>query len=218
MSFSPTKNHAPAARHTQPNRLVFFYGERGVYNWPVTIPDALVVAHLAGLAAGFGGAIASDAIFLAAAANRRVTRPEVRFMKLGSRLVWLGLAALFVSGVGLFALAPQRYLADPEFGAKMLAVGVLALNGLAFHRVHVPAISARAAGDERRFSRLRPWMLFSGALSGASWLTALVLGAVDLPAGFGFREIVAAYGATVAVGGAGAILLRRKLAPARDER
>lgn len=139
-------------------------------------------------------------------------------MKLGSRLVWLGLAALLVSGVGLFAINPGRYLADPEFAAKMLAVGVLALNGLVFHRIHVPAIAARAAGDERRFVRLRPWMLFSGALSGASWITALILGAVDLPATFGFHEIVAAYGAMVAVGGAGALLLQRRLAPTTNER
>jgi hypothetical protein len=184
----------------------------------MTIPDALTVAHLAGLAVGFGGAVVSDFIFLASAANRRVTKPEVRFMKLGSRLVWFGLAALLVSGAGLFALNPSRYLADPEFAAKMLAVGVLALNGLIFHRIHVPAIAARAAGDESRFVRLRPWMLFSGALSGASWVTALVLGAVDLPARFGFQEIVTAYGLAVAIGAAGAISLRRRLAPTRDGR
>jgi hypothetical protein len=100
----------------------------------------------------------------------------------------------------------------------MLAVGVLTLNGLIFHRIHVPAIAARAAGDERRFVRLRPWMLFSGALSGASWATALVLGAVDLPARFGFQEIVIAYGLATAAGAAGAIAMRRRLAPTRAGR
>lgn len=184
----------------------------------MSVPEAFTIAHLAGVAVGLGGAVVSDSLFLASAANRRISRPELRFLKLGGRLVWIGLVLIFISGAGLVAVDPTRYLGSEEFLAKMTAVGVLVANGVVFHRAHIPALAARARGErgaEAAFRRKRPWVMLSGAISAASWLFALVLGAMNFS--FGYAEFMAGYAAMVAVAAAGALLFGRRIAPTLGE-
>jgi hypothetical protein len=148
----------------------------------------IVIAHLIGVALGAGGAYMSDAIFLYSMKDHVLSKTEVGFMSLGSKVVWVGVGLLVLSGVGLFALSPAEYLASPKFLAKMNIVLVVIINGLVFHFLHFPYIRKHSGQYLHRghsFHANSTTLFISGAISGVSWTSALILGA--------FRSIPASY-------------------------
>lgn len=175
----------------------------------------LVLAHLFGVVLGAGGAFMSDAMFLSSVKDERVTATELRFMRLGGRMVWAGVALLVLSGAALVLTDPGRYLASDRFWAKMTVVAVIIVNGLVFHARHIPLLLRHAghhfpSSDE--FIRNRPFILASGALSMTSWVTALVLGSLSglsLP----YAAIIGAYGIIAILAAATAIALRDAILP-----
>src|SRR3989338_4218171 len=90
----------------------------------------LLIVHIFGAIVGAGGAFTSDWIFLSSIKDSTINETEIRFIELGSRMVWIGLIILIISGLALFSLAPEQYLASGKFLAKMSIVGILTLNGL----------------------------------------------------------------------------------------
>lgn len=175
----------------------------------------LTISHLLGLALGAGGAFASDWIFLLSAQDGRISRTETRFLSLGSKLVWTGVAILVLSGLGLFLLDPARLIASPKFLAKMSIVLIIILNGISFHFLHLPRIRRHAgehfpSSDE--FMRYRFPLVASGAISFVSWLSALILGAWrGVP--FSYSQIMLTYLAVLAFAIFVAWLLKKKLVP-----
>ena len=181
----------------------------------LTLKTIFTILHLFGVAIGAGGAYASDLIFISSARDEKISRTEMRFIRLGSRFVWIGLAILFISGIGIFLLDPITYLASSKFLAKMTIVLVIAGNGYLFHAVHIPRI-ARHTGEHFLFSgEFRdtvPILLASGAVSFISWSMALVLGALrGVP--FSYLEIMLFYLAIVGIGVMGTLILSRRILP-----
>ncbi len=154
-----------------------------------------LIAHLFGVALGAGGAFASDMMFLYSVKDERVSATEIGFLKLGSKMVWAGLALLVLSGIGLFMQKPDFYLASPKFLVKMTIIGIILLNGIFFHLLHIPRLMRHSgehfpSSDE--FTRKRPYLVASGAISFTSWSSALILGAIkDIP--LSYVQIFAAY-------------------------
>jgi hypothetical protein len=145
------------------------------------LKTALAIAHLFGVAVGAGGAFMSDAMFMSSVKDSRFSKTEVRFLKLGSVMIWSGVALLVLSGLGLFSFDPARYLASSKFLAKMTIVTAIVVNGLVFHFWHIPLIHKHMGmhfptSDE--FMRKRSWIMASGAVSFVSWSSAIVLGAL----------------------------------------
>ena len=141
----------------------------------------LTIAHLFGVALGVGGAIASDFMFLRAIRDERVSKTEMGFLELGGGMVLGGLVLLVLSGIGLFSLDPEGYLASSKFLAKMTIVGILSINAVFFHTTHIPRIKRHTdhhfpSSDE--FIRGRFFLLLSGVVSIISWSAALILGAI----------------------------------------
>ncbi|MEK7615741.1 MAG: hypothetical protein AAB420_00865 [Patescibacteria group bacterium] len=126
-----------------------------------------LILHIIGIALGAGGAFMSDALFFHFLKKRDFSDSNVAILKLGSRMVWIGLAVLLISGVFLFAGNPDRYLHSSKFLIKMTIVLVIAINGVVFHKVHM-----------RRMSEFTPGLFVSGAISMPSWILAIVLGAM----------------------------------------
>jgi len=161
----------------------------------------------------------SDLMFFSSVRDRRITKTELRFMRIGSLMVWAGLAVLIVSGSSLFAGRPAYYLASPKFLLKMTVVAVIVFNGVVFHRYHIPRMHRHAghhfpSSDE--FMRARPWLLISGAVSFSSWLTAFLLGSLrSIP--LTYVQGVLLYAAVLAVAMSGALLLRSRLLPHHRE-
>lgn len=148
---------------------------------PADLKTLYTIAHLFGVALGAGGAFMSDVLYLNSIKDKRIGKVEFRFLKLGSMMVWVGLLVLFISGTLLFSLDPARYLASDKFLLKLTIVGVLTVNGLIFHFLHMPVIRrelGKNLSHDAFFKQKSLWMYISGAVSVVSWSLALILGAV----------------------------------------
>ena len=173
------------------------------------------IIHLFGVAIGAGGAFVSDIMFFSSVRDRVISKAEMRFLKLTSKMVWTGLAILFFSGAGLFLLDMNRYLNSDKFLAKMSIVCIIVLNGAIFHASHIPRLSRHQeqhypSSDE--FMRKRSFMLVSGAVSVCSWSSALILGALRGPP-YSYAQIMSVYGLLLLGAAAGALLLRNHVLP-----
>ncbi len=161
----------------------------------------LTIAHLFGVIVGAGGAYMSDLMFFTSIKDERIESTEFKFMRLGSRMVWLGLGIILISGIGLFLTNPEGYLASSKFLAKMTIVGIIFMNGLFFHFTHLPRMRRHQnhhlpSSDE--FSRKAHLLVASGALSFISWTTSIIFGALkSIPYSYG--EIMSGYLLIVAV-------------------
>lgn len=143
------------------------------------IQQIFTYTHLIGFALGFGGAIVSDAIFFNSIKDKHITKTEYRFMALGGKLVWLGLAILLLSGIGLVWIKPEL-LSSSKFLIKMFVVVVIAVNGLIFHKSHLPHIFSHLGipfHKSTSFKQRSHLLTFSGVISVVSWLFATFLGA-----------------------------------------
>lgn len=145
------------------------------------IKTILTIFHLIGLALGAGAAYLSDIMFFSTIKDRTISSTELSFLRLTSRIVWIGLGVLFISGLALFLLKPAVYLASSKFMVKITIVAILTLNGIFFHHAHIPMIDRHKdahlpSSDE--FIRRRRWLLYSGVISMTSWTSALILGAI----------------------------------------
>lgn len=173
----------------------------------------LTILHLLGVALGAGGAYMSDLMFFSSARDSRISQTELRFLTLGSIMVWLGLSILFLSGLGLFSLDSAKYLASTKFQAKATIVFIIFLNGLVFHFSHLDRIKRHTdehfpSSDE--FMRKRPILLASGAVSFVSWTSALILGAIPgLP--YSYSQIMGGYLVIIALAVSVALFVFRKV-------
>lgn len=190
-----------------------------ILGW-LSIRQLLVVVHLIGLGFGFGGALASDFMFVHALRDWKIDKTEFGFLKLASRMVWIGVVVLFLSGLIMFLAAPAAYLASGKFMAKMTVVVILVINGFIFHYQHIPLLgntSGQHLPTSREFIAKSRSLFVSGAISMVSWFTALVLGALrGVP--YSYVTIMLIYLAVLAFAIVTALLLCRKLFPGSASR
>lgn len=141
-----------------------------------------LAGHLIGFALGAGGATISDITFLSAIKEHRLSEQQYRFLRTVSRVVWVGLILLILSGLTMFSLVYLEQhsvpmLASARWQAKLTLVGVVLLNGFYFKLKVFPALeqmvnkelSAATLGISR-------WQLaVPGTISILSWYSILVL-------------------------------------------
>ena len=173
----------------------------------------LLIIHLFGVVLGGGGAFASDLIFMSAVKDKKISSTEMRFLRLGGKMVWLGLAILVISGVFIFFGDTENYLHSSKFLAKMTIVGIIIINGLVFHAYHIPRLHRHInnhfpSSDE--FIRNAPLLLGSGAISMVSWISAIILGSLrNIPYSYGV--IMAIYSLVLAVALGLSLMLKNKI-------
>lgn len=134
----------------------------------------LKVTHLAGLILGFGGAILTDFTILTRGVLRPVSPYAVRQTEFLSKIVSLGLAILWISGIALIwhnlALHPE-YLTNQKLWAKIAIVIMLTFNGVLIHKIILPML--HTAIGRRLFEsvpvRKILGMTLLGAISLVSW-------------------------------------------------
>lgn len=167
----------------------------------IDIKTIFIIAHVFGVVIGGGAAMVGDGVFLASARDGKLSATELTFIRLTGMMVWIGLLIITVTGLGIFALDVEKYSASAKFLAKMSIVGILIANGLMFHLSHIPRM-LRHSGEfftsSDEFMRKRSIMLASGAVSGASWISAFILGSLHkVP--YTYSEIMLSYLAIVVV-------------------
>ena len=99
-----------------------------------------LIIHLLGVTIGAGGAFFSDGVFFTSIKDRKISKDEFGIIKYSSQMTWVGLILLLVSGAGLFGMNAESLSNSVKFLVKMSIVGVLLLNGVIFHIVHLPFI------------------------------------------------------------------------------
>jgi hypothetical protein len=181
----------------------------------IDIKTILTIIHLFGVAIGAGGAYATDVMFFKSVRDERISKTEMGFLTLGSSMTIIGLILLIVSGVGLFSLNTALYLTSSKFLAKMTIVCILIINGIIFHKSHMPRLLRHLghhlpSSDE--FIRRRTFFLTSGVISVASWSFALVLGALrSVP--YSYTTIMLTYLFIVFIGVLFVFLIKNHILP-----
>ncbi|MEX1064278.1 MAG: hypothetical protein WD898_00850 [Candidatus Paceibacterota bacterium] len=172
-----------------------------------------VIVHLFGVIIGAGGAFASDFMFFSSIKDKMISHTEMRFLRLGSKMVWIGLAIIVVSGVFLFMSDVPRYMASSKFLVKMTIVGVIIVNGIIFHFRHIPRLHRHVGQDyslSKEFVKKSPYLLASGVISGVSWLSAFILGALHkVP--YSYWQILSFYLVILCLGILVAVLSKNRL-------
>ena len=142
------------------------------------VRQVLLTFHLVGLAFGLGAATVADfSFFKAIKMGDRITPETVNWMRSFSKIVWIGLGLLTISGLGLFLMHPSTYLSSPGFLAKMLFVAILAINGLFLNfyttaRLTTFNFSEKYTRHDAAWKARKLSFIF-GAISTVSWYSAL---------------------------------------------
>lgn len=177
------------------------------------ISTVYLIAHVFGAILGAGGAFMSDAMFFMSVKDGKFEESEFHFMRLGGKMVWLGLGILFISGVLLVSTAPEYYLTSSKFLAKATIVGVIVLNGIVFHAIHLPNIKKHLGvrfSEAPEFLAKSSFLMMSGAVSMVSWISTIILGMLkSLP--YSYVEIISFYALLLALATIGALLTKKRI-------
>lgn len=145
--------------------------------------NVYLVLHLVGFALGLGGATISDITFFRAVSKKQITPGEFAALELLSKVIWIGLFLLILSGAGLMFeiykgnnnTLPLIY--SSRWQMKITLVGVVFLNGLVFWKAIFPHLKAWTGQTlSTALVGKRVWLLaISGTISILSWYSILVL-------------------------------------------
>ena len=157
------------------------------------------VVHVFGAVCAMGAALVSDVLFTFYAADRRLSRMEVRTLAILSRIVWYGLLIIAVSGAAIFLSDPERYLVSSKFLAKMTSTAVLVINGAVLGAFVSPHLMHAGFLTARREALVRHVAFACGAVSVISWVSVLTLGVLDgVRSSYG--SLMGMYGIVLAIG------------------
>lgn len=145
-------------------------GWAAFYSGSAVLRTLVSFVHVAGLVSGGGAAVAADrATLKATRRGASVTREQIGSIHNTHRIVIVGLAAVIVSGVLLFAADVPTYAPSKLFWIKMTMVALLMVNGAILVRVgrgvHTP--------DEP----IRRKMRWTAVVSLALWFVTTLAGA-----------------------------------------
>lgn len=166
---------------------------------------AVLFVHLIACCVAIGMVLTSDIamvrqLVVADPNNRLDPEHFSQLQKTVSAALWM----LWLTGVVLVSLDVYlkgwNYLSNPKLQSKVAIVMLLTLNGFALHKYVLPLMQKAGSLLHLSFSQ-RVLTLFSGAVSGVSWLYAAMLG-IGRPLNFKYSlfEILAAYPVLIAGG------------------
>ncbi len=143
---------------------------RSLYANHAALRTGVEFMHIGGLLAGGGCAIAVDlAIIGSGGGDLRSRTQQAEVLGSAHRFVLVGLAALFLSGLLLFAADVETFLYSRVFWLKMGLIVLLLANGALFQRVD----ARLKRGESDRWPHLRRAALTSLVL----WLLTTLAGA-----------------------------------------
>jgi hypothetical protein len=180
----------------------------------MTSHTPLLILHLLGCAFGIGGSTMLDLQLLRLLRGQRVTTRDLNVATVLSHFVKIGLALLWLSGLGLLLrlyLTAPDLLANPKLHAKIAIVVVLTLNGVLIETIALPILRQQQGRPLFEGVNLlgQNVMLIIGAVSAMSWYTPFVLGiARELNFGPAIETILIVYVAAVGACVVGALAWR----------
>lgn len=167
----------------------------------------IVILHALGAAVGVGAATVTDIFFFRFLRDYRISKGEHELMKTLSNIIWFALGLIVVTGIGLFIPRSAELLQSSKFLIKIVAVGVVIVNGVFLNLLVSPRLMEISFGEghdhksgELKFFRKLSFAL--GAISITSWYTIFVLGnlksiPVDFRAALGLYILLLCFAVTM---------------------
>ena len=160
---------------------------RALAQWMETLPiaqivgDAATLVHLVALSVAVATVLELDWRIMRSA-HRALTVHDASALERGHRRILAALAALWASGAVLawIATGGDPSAASPKLAAKAATVVLLTATALAMGRYALPTIAAHTGAPLLALGLATKLRLATlGALSGAGWATALIVGASE---------------------------------------
>ena len=140
-----------------------------IYSGSAALRTVVAFVHVAGLVGGGGAAVVADRATLIATRRGSVLgRERLEAIHNTHWIVVLGLAAVIVSGVLLFAADVETYAASRVFWAKMAMVAALMINGALLTQ-----LGRRPQPADERLRRTLRW---AAAISLTLWFLTTLAG------------------------------------------
>ncbi len=175
---------------------------------------SFIIIHLIGLAFGVGGVTSSHFYLHHVMEEPAAAQIYAKILPKISLPIWFGVYLLGISGLGLFLEQPEVYANSGKFLAQMVMVAVLLASGLYLSgpvTKKVSALSQRDWGERsERFYQAMKIAIPGGVVSMASWLGALILGAVG-PQDWSMGQILSVYFYMILVGVMAGFLVRDRV-------
>lgn len=156
----------------------------------------LLALHLLSMAIGLGGATMSDVLFLRFLRDFKVSAFEADVLRAISQVIWLSLAFVVMTGVGLYLPEAARLNPSSKFLLKVTVVAVLLVNG-AFLNLYISprlvslVFSRQPYPGSTNMEWLRRLAFALGGVSIVSWYSAFTLGVLPaLPIPYGVLLLV----------------------------
>lgn len=159
----------------------------------------IIFVHLSGLAFGVGGAWILDLYILRKMYKSPVTKENIQIIDFVSKVIVVGLAMLWVSGLSFIAyyyLMQPESLSNHKIWAKLLMVVMLTINGYYLHQLVLPIISRNLGKVLIKTISLKEVNLFmlTGCISFITWPLAMILGTFkSINFAFSFFELITCY-------------------------
>ena len=142
---------------------------------PYWVHVIMLFAHLASIIIGLGAAVFLEFNGALWVIGRRTLADLRHAERSVSALAWIGILGLFASGAFL-----EPNLDDPLTVIKMIAVLVVAMNGVAMTRLTRDLGRLPASMPFSRVPRrVQLWCVWSAVVSQAGWWTAVIIGMVN---------------------------------------
>lgn len=163
----------------------------------------IIILHALAAAGGLGAVLITDTLFFQFLKDFKISTKEDETMRTISRVVWVVILFLFLTGLALFLSEPIGYLAKSKFIVKLVIFGMIILNGLLLNNVITPVLRCIPFGPSSvplkpRIKFLRALAFASGAISMVSWISVFLLGSIrSIPVGVGTGLVI--YGGLILV-------------------
>lgn len=190
-------------------------------SWALAYADLIRLAHLAGVAIGLG-TVVSAALSIRQMLARGMDGQVLEFVHKTHRQIAVAIGVLWISGIALIGVRtnfdPGAF--SPKLVAKLVVVTILTVDAVLMGRVVTPILQ-KCAGRSLAALALPEKLLIANcaALSGASWLYALMLGASSIlktsQAPLLFSVGVAIYGIAYLVAMSFSLVLHRSRSDSR---
>lgn len=148
----------------------------------IALKSGLRFIHFIGLALGLGAATLLDLMLLRYFLKLPITSDALKIFHFSTRLVNVGLAILWVTGISFIihyaAFEPEKLL-NGKIWAKLSIVGALTVNGMFIHWHVLPRLDRQVGKSlfDGMSDRERHVFQISAAVSVTSWYVPVVLGA-----------------------------------------
>lgn len=147
-----------------------------------------IIVHIFSVIIGMGSAIVSDILFNIFIKDKKINPTENKTLSYLSKIIWIALYFIILSGIAIFFSDTQKYINSPKFLLKIFIVCCIILNGYLFQRFIHPAlrkINFHDTNHHHKYVRIRKISFALGSISFISWIFAFILGSIaSIPVSF----------------------------------